>query len=267
MLRECFVIQCFDGGVYDQRYRETFAAAIKDGGATPVRADETLGTKPVIEKIEAALRRTAIAFAEISEDNPNVFLELGYALALGIPTVIVCHREKRRALPFDIQHRPVLFYSVNAESDFQKLKEELAKNVQAALEETEQKKRAVQSDVSAGDLDAVKRLALLQLLESDLTSPAGATMWTLHKGMPSDQVSERMLALALTSLLADELVQSHDHTDNYEGDYRTFSLTEEGRRRMMREYATLMKDEAARLPVVRPAPKAFDTDLDDDVPF
>lgn len=99
MPHESFVVQCFDGGVYDRRYRETFAPAIKDGGATPVRADETLGTKPVIEKIEAALRRTTIAFGEISDDNPNVFFELGYALALNIPTVIVCERSKRDKLP------------------------------------------------------------------------------------------------------------------------------------------------------------------------
>ena len=267
MLKECFVIQCFDGAVYDQRYRETFAAAIKEGGATPVRADETLGTKPVIEKIEAALRRSDIAFAEVSEDNPNVFLELGFALALGVPAVIVCHREKRRTLPFDIQHRPILFYSVNAESDFQKLRSELTKNIAAALTEAAQRRQVIEADADTSDLDAVKRLSLLQLLESDLTSTEGATMWSISKAMPSDQVSERMLALALTSLLADGLVEVHDRTDQYEGDYKTFNLTDDGRRRMMREYSAIMKEETARLAKVRRQPAAFDTDLDDDVPF
>lgn len=74
----CFVMQVFDGGAYDRRYEESFAPAIKEGGAVAVRSDKLLGTKPVIEKIEGSLRSATIAFAEISEDNPNVFVELGY---------------------------------------------------------------------------------------------------------------------------------------------------------------------------------------------
>ena len=60
-----------------------------------MRADEVLGTRPVVEKIEQGLHAADVVFAEVSEDNPNVFVELGYALALNVPTVIVCDRAKR----------------------------------------------------------------------------------------------------------------------------------------------------------------------------
>ena len=87
MLKTCFVIQRFDGGIYDRRYQETFAPAIELAGAKPLRADEVLGTTPVIEKIESGLRAATVAFADVSEDNANVFLELGYALSLNCYTV------------------------------------------------------------------------------------------------------------------------------------------------------------------------------------
>jgi hypothetical protein len=35
-LKTCFVMQRFDGAVYDRRYRETFAPAIETAGAKPL---------------------------------------------------------------------------------------------------------------------------------------------------------------------------------------------------------------------------------------
>ena len=133
MKQTCFVIQVFDNGPYDRRYEETFAPAIASGGASAVRADRILGSKPIIEKIEGALREATVAFAEISENNANVFIELGYALAIGIPLVMVCDKAKRPTLPFDIGHRPVIFYKTETAGDFAKLKEEIETAVSAAL--------------------------------------------------------------------------------------------------------------------------------------
>jgi len=67
LLKTCFVIQCFDNSIYDKRYKETFAPAIERGGAKPIRADEVLGTRPIVEKIEEGLHSADVAFAEVSE--------------------------------------------------------------------------------------------------------------------------------------------------------------------------------------------------------
>ena len=117
----CFVIQAFDGGMFDRRYRETIKPALLKANVDPQRADEILGLNPVVEKIETAIESAAICIAEVSIDNPNVWLELGYALALNRPTVILCDKSMRSKLPFDIQHRPVIFYRTDSRSGYEEL--------------------------------------------------------------------------------------------------------------------------------------------------
>ncbi len=46
-------------------------------GVKPLRSDHMLGLQPVIEKIEKVIRDADISVAEVSTDNPNVWLELG----------------------------------------------------------------------------------------------------------------------------------------------------------------------------------------------
>jgi len=94
-----FVIQAFDNAKFDRRYQETIRPGIVKGGAEPQRADEILGLQPIIQKIEQAIKAADICIAEVSLDNPNVWLELGYALALDRPTIILCDRSHRDRLP------------------------------------------------------------------------------------------------------------------------------------------------------------------------
>lgn len=122
----CFVIQEFDdGGTFDRRYKDVIAPAIQSAKAKPLRADDILGLNPIIEKIEKAIQDSDICIAEVSTDNPNVWMELGYALALSKPTIIICDKGKRNKLPFDVQHRPVIFYSSESPSDFDELGKKL----------------------------------------------------------------------------------------------------------------------------------------------
>jgi hypothetical protein len=268
-LKTCFVIQRFDGGVYDKRYRETFAPAIEKGGAKPVRADEVLGTRPVVEKIEEGLRAANVAFAEISEDNPNVFLELGFALALSIPIVIVCDKARRSALPFDIAHRSVTFYSTDAQSDYEKISREVEKAISAALLETRANSQSTLVASDGLDIDDVKGACLLVLLEQSLRSPSGAVLWEIQKEVAQAGISERMTALAVTSLMSDKLIQIVEREDQDGDIYHGYILSESGTKYLLRSYSTLMQQEKERLRVRSPSKKlgAFDSDLEDDIPF
>lgn len=270
MLKTCFVIQRFDGNIYDKRYRETFAPAIERGGAKPIRADEVLGTRPVVEKIEDGLRSANIAFAEVSEDNPNVFLELGFALSLSVPTVIVCDRAKRQKLPFDIAHRPITFYVTDAQSDYEKVAREIKLAVTAALLETPAPGPEVTSSrISDVHVDDVKSPCLVALLDRSLRSPIGASLWEIQKEVSSAGVSERMTALALASLVHDGLIERIGLTDQDGDPYNTYALSESGTKYLLRSYSSLMQQEKDR---IRPKPPVrskggFADDLDDDVPF
>jgi nucleoside 2-deoxyribosyltransferase len=271
-MKTCFVIQRFDGAVYDKRYRETFAPAIEQGGAKAIRADEVLGTRPVVEKIEAGLRSSDIAFAEISEDNPNVFLELGYALALNVPTVIVCDRAKRQRLPFDIAHRPINFYSTDALSDYENISREVRVAVSAALLESETRQTvepiAVPGVLGEAQIDDVKSACLIALLDQTLRAPMGTTLWQIQKEVSGIGLTERMVALAIASLAAEGLIEKFDNTDQNDEPYCTFALTDLGSKYLLRSYSSLMQQERDRTaPQQRFTLRGTPDGLDDDVPF
>lgn len=265
--KTCFVIQCFDDGTYDKRYRETFAPAIERGGAKPVRADEVLGTHPVVEKIEQGLRNADVAFAEISEDNPNVFLELGYALALHVPTIIVCDKGRRSRLPFDIAHRPVNFYVTDAQSDYERISNEIEKGVAAALTEDRLTYTFIGNPEDASSVDEVKSGCLTQLVEQSLISPAGASLWQLEKDLAQFGFSSRMISLAIAGLISDGLVRKHELTDPNNEPYHSFSLSERGQKHLLRSYSSLMDAERAlkRQNASWGSPKMLA--LDDEIPF
>jgi DNA-binding PadR family transcriptional regulator len=272
-MKTCFVIQRFDGAAYDRRYAETFAPAIAAGGATPIRADEVAGTRPVVEKIEQGLKSTDVAFAEVSEDNPNVFLELGIALALGVPTVIACDRAKRTKLPFDIAHRPVNFYSTEAASDWEKISAQITKEIGAALLEARIESSFLQSEeeVNKSDVDDVKGACLLELLDQSMRAPTGATLWQLQRELASSSISSRMVALALASLSNDGLVDKYELTDDNGEQYISFAISSDGQRYILRDYSALMRHEKDRAsgqraidwakPVISPPSEKYDEDI------
>lgn len=117
---KCFVIQPFDGQSFDQRYAETCEPAIKKAGYTPYRVDQDPGAQNLIEHIEGGIRAAAVCLADITKDNPNVWYELGYAMAVGTPVCMICSEERGR-FPFDIQHLRVIRYKTQSKGDFERL--------------------------------------------------------------------------------------------------------------------------------------------------
>lgn len=130
---QCFVIQPFDNSVFDRRFEEVFDPAIKEAGLQPYRVDRDPSASIPIEAIERGIRNSIVCFAEITTDNPNVWFELGHAIALNKELCIVCGKERPR-FPFDIQHRKVIQYDSGSPSDFARLKGEITGRLKAILE-------------------------------------------------------------------------------------------------------------------------------------
>jgi hypothetical protein len=206
----CFVIQSFDsGGKYDRRYKETIRPALLKAKVAPQRADEILGLNPVIEKIETAIESASICVAEVSEDNPNVWLELGYALALNRPTVILCDRASRTKLPFDVQHRPIIFYRTDSKSGFDELESNIVKHVENQLKTQDLMVRAPTlrpGSESSTDLEPYE-FAILAIAFAFWPTPVGSiSHWELEKKMKSERYTEVGLALGIVNLIAKKLI-------------------------------------------------------------
>lgn len=217
--KKCFVIQEFDGSTFDRRYEESFAPAVKEADVDPVRADKILGLKPIITKIEENIGKTDICLCDVSTDNPNVWLELGYALAMNRPAVIICDLLKREKLPFDIQHRPVIFYRSDSKSGFVNLEEKIT---EAILNELSQgvktnKFSITISESGQRELDEFE-IEIIGFLVSkwDGDDGGGASKWQIDQHMSKVGFNELSVGLGLSSLHKRELIKKVQIED-YDG--------------------------------------------------
>jgi hypothetical protein len=94
---------------YDTFYREVIQNQAEASGFDVVRIDEKAGPGIIFQDIQREIEQAEIVIAEITPTNPNVFYELGYAHALGKPTILLARRESE--LPFDIRSFKVVFYN------------------------------------------------------------------------------------------------------------------------------------------------------------
>ena len=132
-MKNCFVIQPFDGGKFDKRFKDVYKPALVNAGITPYRVDQDPGVLVPVETIEDRIENSDLCLADITTDNPNVWYELGYAFAKNRPVIMVCS-EERKGYPFDIQHRSVISYSSDSSSDFEELKDKITEKACALLE-------------------------------------------------------------------------------------------------------------------------------------
>jgi hypothetical protein len=96
------------------------------------RIDRDPSVSIPIEQIEEHIRSAETCLADISTNNPNVWFELGYALACQKEVVLVCSKE-REPFPFDVQHRTIIRYSTESPRHFTELKAKITARLKAIL--------------------------------------------------------------------------------------------------------------------------------------
>ncbi len=269
----CFVIQRFDGGLYDKRYTEVIEPALKKADIEPLRADKILGTRPIIEKIEQAIQTASICLVEISTENENVWLELGYALALQKPCIIICETSKRDKIPFDVAHRPVIFYDTNVPSDFKKLESQITENAlttaaQSAMQKIQNKKTDIPQDL---DLKPNETDILIEMIAEGLDSPEyDISAWGLLQKMEAKGYTKAAVGAGLQQLdrkafIEKTVIQSDFNQDPFYG----YNLTTKGKDWLIAKSETLNLN----TPKLKPerAPKSQKiigpVDLDEEIPF
>jgi hypothetical protein len=110
---ECFVIMPFA-----QAHRKTYDRAIKPAVALAAdgckaalrcrRADDELGSSSILKEIVQSIHRARVIIADLTDNNPNVFYELGIAHTAGYKTIMLSRQENK--LPFDLQAYKVIYY-------------------------------------------------------------------------------------------------------------------------------------------------------------
>jgi hypothetical protein len=97
------------------KYSDTFSVGItsaaKAANATSDRIDRNPFTGDIVARIKRDIISSAGVVADVSESNPNVLYEVGYAHASDIPVILICSTEFEK-LPFDIAHENTIAYEI-----------------------------------------------------------------------------------------------------------------------------------------------------------
>lgn len=112
---------------FDEIYRLAIKAPLESLGFDCERADEIYFTGEVAEKIFVNIKRADFIIADVTDRNPNVFIEIGYAHALGKKIILLTQRADD--IPFDLHTQKHIIYGKNK----LKLKEELMKTIQVII--------------------------------------------------------------------------------------------------------------------------------------
>lgn len=211
----CFVIQEYDdGGFFDELYDLVIEAAAKEADYIPQRADKILGVNPPMVKIEEALNKSGLCLAEVTNNNPNVFLEIGWAIGLGKPYFILWDKKQRPdGLPFDISHSAGLPYDSSKKGWQKDLKERIIKNLLHELPnlKPEKKQKANDNNFLMSEVESSILAALLKA-ESKNQKIGVASLSSLITALGYSDIE---YTVAVKKLLREYLI---DRTYNGNGD-------------------------------------------------
>lgn len=92
----------------DDVYHYGIVNAVNAAGYLCERADLSAFTGDVLDWVKSRIRSASLVIGDLTEANPNVYLEIGYAWGCGIPTVLVI--KSGEPLRFDVRSQRCLIY-------------------------------------------------------------------------------------------------------------------------------------------------------------
>ena len=116
-----FVAMPFDRKM-DDVYHYGIQNAVNRAGFLCERADMKSFTGDILELVKRRIKEATLVIADLTFSNPNVYLEVGYAWGLGVPTVLIAQDSKE--LKFDVRGQKCIVYASIHELE-EKLSEEL----------------------------------------------------------------------------------------------------------------------------------------------
>ena len=204
----CFVIQPFDNGKFDKRFKEIYRPALEEADLEVYRVDEDYSVQVPILAIEDRIRKSTICLADITTDNPNVWYELGYAFAVNRPVIMICSSERQEAFPFDIQHRAVIRYSTDSASGFEKLKSDITVKAKALLKTSDalQHVKEAEQTTSIEGLSTMEIMVLATLVSETAVPGSVAHLFSLQHSVKRSGINSIGFALAIRRLIDKEFV-------------------------------------------------------------
>ena len=203
----CFVAQPFDKAMFDDRYCDIIEPVVNACGLACYRVDWDSSAEVPVRIMEERIAQASLIIVEITNDNPNVWYELGYASALNKPIIMVCSDERQPPYPFDIQHKNILTYCTKSPRDFERYRQDLTRAIRARYKGTE--------DASHPVVLTEEEMLLLKFIARDQKNIHAITPEEkiLRSRMDQDMVLDCLRALTSGGYL--EYIYSTDGQDSY----------------------------------------------------
>ena len=239
---QCFVMQPFDGGRYDRLYEQIFSPAIREAGLVPYRVDSDPGASIPIETIEQQITSSVACFGEMSEDNPNVWFELGYARAREKPLCLVCSTSRTK-FPFDVQHRKIIQYPAQPlPKDYEELRQQITSRLVAVISKDQSRRQNAEAANTLSVMPETSGLAPHEVLALTLVFQEqfsdGISPWSLTQEMQKGGYVKAATNLATTRLIRKTFVERKevriDDLNNPPYISNNFFVTEAGQEWLMR---------------------------------
>jgi hypothetical protein len=237
----CCVFQPFDGGPYDKRYEDVLIPAITAANLEPYRVDRDSAATIPMDTLHQAIKLSTACVADITTNNPNVWYELGYAIAINKPTVMICAKGSK--LPFDIQHRRVIYYSPDSPRDFEKLRLDITNSLNSALQQREEAASALTPVRETEGLRQHEISALAMVMAIRESPKGGASVYEIREQM-SEIFTDVAIKLAQTSLSHQKLIELGEEEDGNGNTYTAWYLTPQGEKWLLdhQDKLQLVKD-------------------------
>lgn len=226
----CFMIQPFDGGKFDKRYEDVFKPAIEAAGLIAYRVDnDDLATVP-IDAIEEKIKASTICVADITLDNPNVWYEVGFALASNKITILICSDERTGDFPFDIRQRKVLQYKTESKSDFDELRNKLSNRI-GKLKNSVSIAQVYSISEKFDDLEGLSYqevIFLAAVLMVQDTPDEYVSIWNIKEQMKRSGFNEIAYSICARKLLNKKFIEISLLNDYQGNEYNGISITDKG---------------------------------------
>jgi hypothetical protein len=230
------------------------SVAAIDASMAVIRLDEVRAAGSITDDLVDGIRRASVCLADVTDANPNVMWEVGYATALGKPVVAISQDSSN--LPFDIKDVRTLTY--DRQSLSRTLRDPLIEALKATLERyvgrraglrAEQQRPYARTIAVTGTMDA-PRAAVAERLEQ-LLGPYIAADFHWYVGSFGSTDEEGLAYLLRRGVRTVSVVG-----------YNTYDISER-QLRMLEEHPDVPFVDAAReqIPSVPDAPSKRDVFL------
>jgi len=134
-MKKCFIVCPIGQESTDTRKRSDtllnfiLKPVCNECGFEVIRVDESNTGDSITKNIIEHLTHDDLVIADLSEQNPNAFYELGYRTALGKPTIQI--KSKGEPLPFDVSSIQTFDYDVTDIPDTEIFKQRIKKTIES----------------------------------------------------------------------------------------------------------------------------------------